>query len=71
MIVRLAFWLATRLQNVVMRLLDYGCRHSNPPVDLATEMGKQLAAMTTVYVVSPTEAYGADPDTGIHAATKH
>ena len=68
MTVRIAFWLATRLQNVVMRLLDYGCRHSNPPVDLATEMGKQLAAMTTVYVVRP--GHEVDPDHEL-VMTKH
>jgi hypothetical protein len=70
MIVRFVFWTARRLQSVVMWLLDWGCRHSNPPMDLATELARQLLNMTAVYVISPEESFRADDDTGI-AMTKH
>jgi hypothetical protein len=66
--VRLAFKLAIRLQGAVMWLLDYGCRHSKPPMDLSTELAKQLINMTTVYVMSPEQF---DPPAEQTTATKH
>ena len=52
--VKLAFWLAGHVQNIVLRLLSYGCRNSNPPMDLPTEMAKALNEITMpIYVLSP------------------